>query len=228
MNKKVRLGDLKKFQESINDAGFDFSVSADEIQQTLNEPPQRPDFPLGLMYTVSVFELLDMALGIGLEFTAVGGVVYRILRLLVTLYLYTWAWNRIHKSFKFIGAQKALLQGGRGVASVGIKKLALMSAVSHLPIPVIGAIIDIIPMDAIFVFLVHNDHSKFVQNIWASLNLLSKTKVYGKANVTRQKRGQIKIDSGSSTKSGGRMTSSQKLPSNNHESRKNKKSLKDA
>jgi len=168
---------MEAAQEELQNAGQQVSVGIDEFRQTVENPPEQKSFPFMLSIGVSVVEIVDLLELVG-GWTAIYSVIYGALRLFVTAYLYYWAFTAID-GVKLIGVRRKLLKN--------VGRRILIAALMNAPIPYIGMILRLFPMDLVFVILTHNDRNAAVQLIWAALGDPKKLDVF--TNVVRTKRG---------------------------------------
>lgn len=149
-------------------------ITTSEFKQQIENPPKEKSFPMTLFTVVCAVEALD-ALVLPLGLTGIWTVIYNSMRLGVTGYLYYWAYTNI-EGVKLISTRRKLLQG--------IQQKAIGAVAANLPIPFIGAFLNILPMDAVFIVMVHNDQSEAVKAIWQALGVPQRANV----NITRPKR----------------------------------------
>jgi hypothetical protein len=157
--------------------GQELKITIDEFRETIENPPQKKPFPFLLVILVSTIEVLDSS-EILLGITGIYSFIYGCLRLFVTAYLWYWSFNAID-GIKLINVRRNLLKNqGRRM---------LLAVCSNLPIPYIGIVLRLFPMDLVFVILSYNDQSKAVQLIWAALGNPKSLEVI--TNITRTKTG---------------------------------------
>lgn len=149
-------------------------ITTSEFKQQVENPPKEKSFPTVLFMAVCALEAVDV-LVLPLGLTGIWTVVYNSFRLGVTGHLYYWAFTNI-EGVKLVGTRRKLLKG--------IQQKAIGAVAANLPIPVLGAFLNILPMDAVFVILVHNDQSKAVKAIWTALGIKQNANV----NITRSAR----------------------------------------
>ncbi len=173
---------FKKANEQLKVVDPSIEISLDEIKQTIENPPKRPPFPFILAILISTIEVVD-ALELALGWTGIYSFLYGTLRLCVTIYLYYWAIKSI-SGVKLIGVKRKLLKG--------IGRRFLIATLSNLPIPYIGIILRLFPMDLVFVLLTYFDNTKAVKLIWLALGQERNFDVY--VNVIRNKTGQSDLE----------------------------------
>jgi hypothetical protein len=149
-------------------------ITTSEFKQQIENPPKEKSFPTALFTAVCALEAVDV-LVLPLGITGIWTVVYNSLRLGVTGYLYYWAFTNI-EGVKLVGTRRKLLKG--------IQQKAIGAVAANLPIPFIGAFLNILPMDAVFITLVHKQNSEAVKAIWSALGIKQKANV----NITRSAR----------------------------------------
>ena len=179
MAKKFGRNAADQFSQHISSQTGDakITISTEELKYTIKNPPKKPKFPTELTIVVSFFEIADI-LELATSWSGIARVIYGSLRMCVSISLYFWAYQRL-QGVKIIGVRRLLLKkAGRR---------ALIALATNLPIPYIGSIVGLIPMDAVFVIMTHNDHSKFVQLIWKGLEKIS-VRVDTGSKVTRKAR----------------------------------------
>lgn len=148
--------------------------AATQFRQTIENPPKQKSFPVPLLSAVCALETLDVVLA-PLGITGIWSVVYGGFRLSVSAYLYYWAYTNT-EGIKLIGVKRKLLKG--------IKNKAIAACVSNAPIPFVGTILGLLPMDAAFIIMTYNDQSAAVKAIWKALGVPQKANV----NITRSAR----------------------------------------
>lgn len=185
------LAELQKFKQftqhletaksELLTTGQSLNISIDEFRQVSENPPSRKGFPYILAALVSLVEVVDYLVELGLGWSAIATFIWGIVRLLVTASLYIWSFFMLD-GIKLIGLRRQLLKNqGRRI---------LLAALSNAPIPYIGIILRLFPMDLLFVILTYNDQNKAVQLIWAALGNPKSIDVA--TNITRTRRGTDK------------------------------------
>jgi len=168
---------LAAAQQELQIAGQQVSISIDEFRQTVENPPEKKPFPVMLALVMSVIEVVDLLELVG-GWSAIYSIVYGVIRLFFTLYLYFWAFNAID-GIKLIGVRRRLLRG--------VGRRVLLAALSNLPIPYIGMVLRLFPMDLFFIIMTHFDRNAAVQLIWEALGDPKKIDIF--TNIVRTKRG---------------------------------------
>lgn len=168
---------LESTYKELEVAGQEVKTTIEEFRSTRENPPEKAPFPVLLALLVSICEIIDLSEIVG-GWTAVYSVIYGAIRLLVTVSLYIWAF-RMLDGIKLIRLRRRLLQSaGRRI---------LIAALSNAPIPYIGIILRLFPMDLFFVVMTYYDHSRAVQAIWTALGNPKTLEVA--TNIIRTKRG---------------------------------------
>lgn len=181
MAKRLDEEDLKQFKKTLSKkSGVDLSVSQEELKIIADEPPEKPDFPTALFIIFLIIECLDVVVGVGADFTLVGGIIYDVLRIIGIVYLYYWAWKRTHSAIKLTGARRNFIRT--------VRRYVLVPLLASIPIPIVGAVAQVFPTDIWFILIVHNGHVKWVDDMRFALESIN-IKINTVSKVIRKARG---------------------------------------
>ena len=183
------MNQAKVFRDAANsmssyfrENGITVDVSTADIKELKNSPPPKKiDFPIILFIVMLIFEIIDVIAAF--DPSATIGTFWRVIRFFTALSLWVWAAKSI-QGIKLIGIQKKALRKA-------LQRFLLVLA-ANIPMPYVGQIIGVLPVETVFIILTYNYNSKIVKMLWAviegdfkNLNIA----IGINTNITRTRRG---------------------------------------